>query len=112
MAGEIGLTTAGQVLDKILTETNPPYKVNLVKFIHNFTCRLKRIRPVIIQCNNMDDKCLVLNLLKHKYMMEFDKDFKGVVDEITYNLTHNYIHALTRVNFTPTTKTQLDLVYK
>jgi hypothetical protein len=112
MAGEIGLTKAGQYLDKILTENNPPYKGRLTKFINNFTCRLKRVRPVIIQCDNMDDKSLILNLLRETYMKRFDNEFKQIVDELTYILTRKYIHALTRINFTPTTKTQTDLIRK
>ena len=112
MAGEIGLTNAGQYLDEILTKNKPTYKVRLVKFIHAFTITLKRVRPVINQCSNMNDKYLILNLLKNEYMTRFDNQFKEIVDELTYNLTHNYIYALTRPNFTPTTITQLDLIRK
>jgi hypothetical protein len=112
MSGTIGLTNAGVYLDSILTKYNPPYKTKLINFIHTFNNRLTRIRPVIKICDNMDDICLILNLLKNKYILEFDKDFKEIVDELTYRLVRKYIHALTRINFTPTTKTQLDLIHK
>ena len=112
MAGEIGLTKAGQYLDDILTKNNPTYKSRLVKFILGFNTTLKRVRPIINQCNNMNDKHLILNLLKNEYMMRFDDEFKEIVDELTYILTRKYIRALTRPNFIPTTTTQLDLIRK
>ena len=110
MAGEIGLTNAGQYLDDILTKNNPPYKNRLVKFITNFTATLKRTRPAILQCDNMNDKHLILKLLKDNYTTQFDETFKEIVDKRVYTLTRNYIHALTRVDFIPTTKTQINLI--
>lgn len=110
MAGNIGLTDAGQLLDRILTETNPSYKHDLIIFIHYFTERIKRLRLMLDQNNNMSDKDLILTLLRNEYMMRLDKNFKEIInDKYIYSLTKNYIHTLTKMNFIPSTKTQIAL---
>jgi hypothetical protein len=110
MAGNIGLTGAGQYLDRILTETNPSYKASLNIFITDFTKRLKRLRRMLDQNDNMSDKQLILTLLRNEYMMRLDKGFKeNITDKFIYSLIQNYIHTLTKINFIPTTKTQIVL---
>jgi hypothetical protein len=110
MAGHIGLTRAGQCLDRILTETNPSYKASLNIFITDFTKRLKRIRHMLDQNDNISDKHLILTLLRNEFMMRLDKSFKEIIaDKFIYSLIQTYIHTLTKMNFTPTTKTQIAL---
>lgn len=111
MAGNIGLTAAGQYLDEHLTKTNPPYRGKLQQFIKSFTITVKRLHKVVEHCS-VDDKYLVLGLLRKKYFAEFDTNFKAIVDDLVYSLSRNYIYTLTRPGFTPTTKTQLDLMRK
>ena len=112
MAGNIGLTAAGQYLDDILTRENPPYRRKLTMFITGFTITVKRLHKVIEHCSVEDDKYLVLCLIRKKYVDEFDRKFKAIVNDRTYTLSRNYIYALTTPGFTPTTKTQLDLMRK
>ncbi len=112
MAGNIGLTPAGQYLDDILTETNPPYRRSLTMFITAFTIRVKRLRKAINVSALYDDKLLLLQCVRKEYVERLDKKFKPIIDDLVYRLARNYIYALCTPGFTPTTTTQLALLRK
>jgi hypothetical protein len=112
MAGNIGLTAAGQYLDDVLTKTNPSYRRSLTMFINNFTATMKRLRKAVDICTALNDKVLLLHGVRKEYVSRFDKKFKSIVDNLVYRLTLSYIYALTTPGFTPTTTTQLALIRK
>jgi hypothetical protein len=109
MSGTIGLTQAGQFIDKTLAQENPVYRKKLTKFILKFTIKCNNLRKTL---QNYSDTEFVLNLMKLHYFMRLEKEFKPILTPNLYTHTQSYIHALTRIDFMPSTRTQLSLIRK
>ena len=109
MSGIIGLTTAGQTIDNILTLEKPTYSRRLIKFITKFTLKCRTVRASLTMCA---DKQLIFNLLKEHYFKRLELELKDKITKTLYTNTQSYIHALTRVDFVPSTKTQKSLLIK
>lgn len=109
MSGTIGLTQAGQFIDKTLAHDNPVYRKKLTKFILKFTIKCNNLRKKL---NNYSDMEFVFNLMKQHYFQRLETEFKPILTANLYTHTQSYIHALTRIDFMPSTKTQLSLIRK
>ena len=112
MSGAIGLTNAGKLLDKHLTMNQYPYTPYIHKFVNKFTMKARNVHKTLVTCNDITVKEFMLNLLEKHYVDSMDANLRNRIDNYSYTLTKNYIHALTRVGFTPTTTTQVSLMQK
>jgi hypothetical protein len=110
MSGALGLTKAGQQIDTILTNENPKYSQKLQKFLNKFTMKVKNIRKTL-QGNN-DENQFLLNMVKQHYYARLATEFKNTISHTLYTNSQSYIHALTRTNFIPNTRTQQSLIRK
>jgi hypothetical protein len=98
MAGTIGLTAAGQELDKFLTAmADRKTAARITAFVVKLTGRLHTVR-------GFDDE-FTLGLYRAYYKEQAEKRF-GSLEEKPKSLLLNYIHTLTKPIFVPTTRTQ------
>lgn len=109
MSGVIGLTTAGQAIDVILSRDNPFFKRKLIKFLMKFSLKSRKLQSCL---TSYDDKQFILNLLKDHYYKRLDVELKDKLTPSLFTHVQSYINALTRVNFVPNTKTQQSLMRK
>lgn len=112
MSGAIGLTSAGKLLDTHLAIHQYAYTSYIYKFINKFTMKARSVHTTLENCHDITVKEFMLNLLEKHYMESMDTMLRNRIDSYSYTLTKNYIHALTRVGFVPTTKTQQNLMKK
>ena len=110
MSGAIGLTTAGKLLDAHLATHKYTYTPYIYKFINKFTIKARNTHMTLVACNDRTMKEFILNLLEKHYMESMDTTLRNRIDNYSYTLAKNYVHALTRVGFVPTTKTQVSLM--
>jgi hypothetical protein len=110
MSGAIGLTSAGKLLDKHLTLHQYTYTPYIHKFINKFTSKARSVHATLLTCHDITVKEFVLNILEKHYIDSIESNLKNRIDTYSYTLMKNYVHALTRVGFTPTTKTQQSLM--
>lgn len=108
MAGAIGLTQAGQYLDLLLEEDNPPYKYKILGFITKLTSRCHRFRRQLKLFEYRSDAEMVFTYLRKEYLGMLKKNYRDI-DEQYYSLMRNYIITLTQLDFQPTSKTQIAL---
>ena len=109
MSGVIGLTTAGQAIDVILSRDNPSFKRKLIRFLMKFSLKSRKLQSCL---TSYDDKQFILNLLKEHYYKRLDTELKDKLTQSLFTHVQSYINALTRVNFVPNTKTQQSLMRK
>jgi hypothetical protein len=109
MSGTIGLTKAGVILDKILTEENPPYKVKVYRFIYTFTNRCHTIRK---ELTNDSVRSYVLEVVRQDHLQRINSLLKDIISYKVYTHLCNYVHTLTKENFIPNTRTQESLMRK
>ena len=102
MSGTIGLTPAGQALDRyVATMGNRRAAASLCKFIEGATKELR-------QAQGYGSQVVLMALRKYykdKALLMF-----GWLDEMPQVLLLKYIHALSSPGFVPTTRTQEALV--
>ena len=110
MSGAIGLTTAGKLLDAHLATHKYTYTPYIYKFINKFTIKARNTHMTLVACNDRTMKEFILNILEKHYMESMDTTLRNRIDNYSYTLAKNYVHALTRVGFVPTTKTQVSLM--
>ena len=107
--GCIGLTKAGQILDIYVTtlkHTDKTQAKMIIKFIQSLTKQVNYIHDNLPQ-DGM--KTFILKLARDYYKNKLNVELKQHLDNFPYSLMENYIVALTKVNFSPVTKTQLSL---
>jgi hypothetical protein len=103
--GTVGLTPAGQLIDEYLSNHNPYYTHKLLRFIHTFTCRMKRIRALTE--NDSSELDYLLQLIKNDYIKKAKMSFRYLMNRYVYSLLINYIKTLTKKDFKPNTYTQI-----
>ena len=111
MSGLIGLTRSGQALDSYMDKVNMDDKLKkkIVKFITNKSRILRQIHDNSEM--NDSDKQTLLHDLRLSYKKELEDRFRDI-DEYPLSLMRNYIVTLTKLDFTPSTKTQQNLIQK
>lgn len=107
MSGTIGLTNAGKYLDICLQDLDPKSSRKIIKFIDKIT----RVSNSIHQNIEDESKIFILKIMRNHFLDEHANRFKSV-DEKIYSLMTNYIKTVTKHDFIPSTKTQLDLLQK
>lgn len=111
--GNIGLTAAGQRLDYYLTVHKPAYRTQLQRFIRNLTCRIRTIHALINTDNQpRQDTQFVLKTLREHYLNQAKDRFQPQMETYPFSLLRNYITTITKVNFKPSTKTQISIINK
>ncbi len=105
MSGIIGLTPAGQTLDRYLLEKKPTYTKRVICFISQVTSLTKEVHR-----SNMSKryKQTILKMIRNEYSHKHQTEFQDI-DAFPFNLMRNYICTLTKVDFVPSTKTQASL---
>lgn len=103
MAGTIGLCNPGQWLDRqlvVLRERNETHLVRrIIKFINGFSIEAMKIHRGVTSPDN------TLLILREHYKLEATTRF-ATISPIIFNAILAYVHALTKPNFVPTTRTQ------
>ncbi len=112
MSGVIGLTAAGQLLDKHLSANKFTYTSRIYKFVVKFTKKVNRIRKSLSAYVAANDKEYILTLIRKEYIDTLDTELSVVIDGYSCTLIKNYIHALTHIDFIPSTRTQLSFMKK
>ena len=106
MAGTIGLCNPGQWLDRqliVLRERNEANIVRrIVKFINGFSTEAMKIHKGVAKPDN------TLIIMREHYKLEATARF-STISPIIFNAILAYVHALTKPNFVPTTRTQARL---
>lgn len=106
MSGTIGLCNPGQWLDRqlvVLRERNEPHLVRrIVKFISGFSNEAMKIHRGVTKPDN------TLIILREHYKLEATARFSDI-SPLIFNAILAYVHALTKPNFVPTTRTQVRL---
>jgi len=109
MSGLIGLTRSGQALDSYMDKVKMDKKLRkkIVKFITNKSRVLRQIHDN----DELDDgdKQTLLHDLRQSYKTELEQRFSDI-DEYPKSLMRNYVVTLTKLDFTPSTKTQQNLM--
>lgn len=106
MAGTIGLTPAGQALDRyILTLDDHKLRHCIITFTEAVNRNTRDIH------SSVKYKDIVLMLLRNHYKTMVDTKFKSLEDYPRILLL-KYVHALTCPNFKPSTKTQEAIIRK
>ena len=118
MSGVIGLTAAGQLLDKHLSANKFTYTARIYKFVVKFTKKVNRIRETLLALaykddnQNNNDKEYILTLIRKDYIHTLDNELSPVIDGTSCTLIKNYIHGLTHIKFVPSTRTQISIMNK
>ena len=106
MSGTIGLCNPGQWLDRqliVLRERNEVHIVRrIVKFINGFSNEAMKIHRGVPKPDN------TLIIMREHYKLEATARF-STISPIIFNAILAYVHALTKPNFVPTTRTQARL---
>ena len=106
MAGTIGLCNPGQWLDRqlvALRERNEQHLVRrIIKFINGFSSEAMKIHRGVAKPDN------TLIIMREHYKLEATARF-STVSPLIFNAILAYVHALTKPNFVPTTRTQVRL---
>jgi hypothetical protein len=106
MAGTIGLCNSGKWLDRQFeTMTDKHLVYRITKFIQKFSKEIMGIHRSHSKPDN------ILLILREHYKLEATTRFSGITASIRIGI-HAYIHALTKPNFTASTKTQQGLRVK
>jgi hypothetical protein len=107
MSGAIGLTPAGMKLDCFLYEMDPAYKGKVYRFITKFTDRIHILRTAVASMEYKDQEYF-LKLCRNDYHRKAEEKLCDI-DEYPRSLIRNYIHTLSKVDFKPSTRTQIQL---
>lgn len=106
MAGTIGLCNSGKWLDRQFESMTDKHLVHrIAKFIQKFSKEIMIIHKSYSKPEN------ILMILREHYKLEVTTRFSGIPENIRIGI-HAYVHALTKPNFTPSTKTQQGLRMK